>query len=46
MVTTVAIVGLIAVFLGLALSAYAINLTENKGRGELRFLIVAEGRLK
>ena len=37
MVTTVAIVGLIVVFLGLALSAYAIYLTENKGRGELRF---------
>jgi hypothetical protein len=32
MVIAATILGLIAVFLGLALSAYAIYLTENKGR--------------
>jgi hypothetical protein len=36
MVTTVAILGVIVVFIGLALSAYAIYLTEN-GRGDLRY---------
>jgi hypothetical protein len=37
MVTTVAILGVVVMFLGLALSAYAFYLIENKGRGELRF---------
>jgi hypothetical protein len=36
MVTTVAIIGVIVVFLSLGFSAYAIYLDE-KGRGELRF---------
>jgi hypothetical protein len=34
---TIAILGVIVMFLGLALSAYALYLTENKGRGEPRF---------
>jgi hypothetical protein len=37
MVTTIAIFGLIVMFLGLAVSAYAFYLIENKGRGGLRF---------
>jgi Na+-transporting methylmalonyl-CoA/oxaloacetate decarboxylase gamma subunit len=37
MVAMVAILGVTVVFLGLALSACAIYVIENKGRGELRF---------
>ncbi len=37
MVTTVAILGVIEVLLGLGLSAYAFYLTENKRQSELQF---------
>jgi hypothetical protein len=36
MITSVAILGLIVMFLALALSAYGFYLIENKGRSELR----------
>ena len=41
MITTIAVVGLIAVFLGLVLSAYAFNLIENKEPRKLRLRWIA-----